>query len=411
MRTLRIILILTGKQLRVLSRMPGILLVIFVPGIVMYSVFTKIFEGPAGRPFKVAVVDHDESDESRKLIDALDESVMIIRAADGESDGALLTEEVARREIREKGKYRVALVIPKGFSLAPNVMSGDSHEGVELIYDETQPMEADAVLGMIQMAAGRRLFDKFSALQQSLSSSTKAQSDDTPSMLLQVKKVGVSIDRMNIASKHLFLAGIVPMFLLFGATGAARGMIEEIDSGEIARLCAAPISAVHILGGQLLSMLLVAMLQCYSMYIFAWLVFDVGIWEITLGLFVLTLITTMATTAFGLLLGAICRTTQQLDSIGTIVILGMSAIGGSMVPRWIMPEFMQALGLFTINGWSYDGFIALIRNEGFGLDAWLQNGLFRGIWLPCLVLIAAATVCACVASYLLRQRLRVGPAR
>lgn len=390
--------------------MPGILLVIFVPGIVMYTVFTKIFEGPAGRPFKVAVVDSDDSTESRKLIEALEKSnVNVIRTANG--NGRPLTENDARRGIRDNGKYRVALVIPQGFSRAPNVMSGDSHEGVQLIYDETQSMEADAVLGMIQMAAGRRLFQKFSALQQGLSLNRADEpSKDTPSMLIRVQKVGISIQRMKIAAKHTFLAGIVPMFLLFGAAGAARGMIEEIDSGEIARLRTAPISPANILGGQLLSMLLVAMLQCYSMYIFAWLLFGVAIWQITGGLFLMTLVTTMATTAFGMLLGAICRTTQQLDSIGTIVILAMSAIGGSMVPRWIMPEFMQTLGLFTINGWSYDGFIALIRNEGIGLHAWIQNDEIRGIWLPCVVLVLSAVACASLGSLLLGRRLRAGPA-
>ena len=76
----------------------------------------------------------------------------------------------------------------------------------------------------------------------------------------------------------------------------------------------------------------------------------------------------------------------------------MSAIGGSMVPRWVMPEWMQSLGLFTINGWSYDGYIALIQNRGF-----------EGIWLKCLVLILIAACCVTVGSVLLGRRLRAGP--
>ena len=376
--------------------MPGILLVIFVPGIVMYSVFTKICEGPAGRPFKVAVIDRDDSAESHKLVEALEKSnVTVIR----EVEGVRLTEDAAREQIRDDGKFRVALVIPEGFSLAPNVMSGPAHKGVQLIHDETQAMEADAVLGMIQMAAGRRLFQQFTAVRRNLSEPDDAPSDDAPAMLIKVEKVGVAIHRMQIAPKHVFLAGIVPMFLLFGAAGAARGLLEEIERGEITRLRVAPISAVHIIFGNLLSMHVVSMLQCYSMYVFAWLVFGVRIWDITIGLFILTLFTALATTAFGLLLGALCRTTQQLDAIGTIVILAMSAIGGSMVPRWVMPEFMQTLGLFTINGWAYDGFISLIRNEGFA-----------GIRNPCLVLWAISAACAAIGSLMLNRRLRALPA-
>jgi ABC-2 type transport system permease protein len=34
----------------------------------------------------------------------------------------------------------------------------------------------------------------------------------------------------------------------------------------------------------------------------------------------------------------------------------MSSIGGSMFPRFLMPEAMQKAGLFTINAWAIDGF-------------------------------------------------------
>lgn len=400
MRSLRVMLILAGKELRVLSRTPGVLLVIFVPGIVIYSVFTKIFEGPAGRPFRAAVVDLDRSAASRDLIDALAASgVKVIRTENEEKDGPPLTVESARRQIRKKGVYRVALVIPQGFSEAPNILAGKHHRGVQLIYDETQTMEADAILGTVQMAAGREVFEKTLRLLDRDAADGEGQAaDDKPRMLVKVEKIGVSINRMMIASKHAFLAGIVPMFLLFAAAGAARSMLEQIHSGEIARLLAAPITPTHLTAGGLISQWVVAMLQCYSMYVFAWLVFGVAIWNIAGGLFILTVVTCLATTGFGLLLGALCRTSQQLDSIGTIVILAMSAIGGSMVPRFVMPPFMQKMGLFTINGWSYDGFIALIRNEGLA-----------GIAGPCLVLLATAVGCSVLGSLLLGRRLRAGP--
>jgi ABC-type multidrug transport system permease subunit len=34
----------------------------------------------------------------------------------------------------------------------------------------------------------------------------------------------------------------------------------------------------------------------------------------------------------------------------------MSAIGGSMFPRFLMPDAMQKAGLWTINAWAIDGF-------------------------------------------------------
>lgn len=422
MRSIRIIAALVGKQLRILSRMPAILLVIFLPGIVMYAVFTKIFEGPssssgvAGVTFKLGVLDLDESFASRALVAALADAGVRVQTVDLTSAPAgQQPEDFAKRWVLGKGHADCALVIPDGFHASPVIFMGDHHDGVRLIYDESSPIQAQAIEGMLQMAAGRSLFESFKGLVTSVMGSggqadsgagaaTGENTDDQESgggggrFLLRVRKIGASQNRMSIAAKHLFLAGIVPMFLLFGASGAARGIIEELQSGETARVLVAPVSAGHILIGSLIPAMLVAVLQCYSMYVFAWLVFGVAIWNITSGLFILTVVTAAATTGFGLLIGAICRTTQQVDSIGTIVILAMSAIGGSMVPRFIMPEFMKTLGLLTINGWAYDGFLALFRGQGIA-----------GIALPCAVLLGAAAVLMTLGTSLLARRLKSGP--
>jgi len=400
MRSLRLILALSGKALLVRWRTPGILLAVFVPGIVMYSVFTMIFAGPAAiaRPFRAAVIDQDDSPASRALIDALKRSnVVVVRTVDESPEGAPLTVETARRHIRRKGKFRVAIVIPDGYGDAPTTLAGERHGGVRLIFDETQPMEADAISALVQLAAGRALFAQtFERMQSTTAPSGEAEEP----RLVHIERSGVSIRRMEIASKHTFLAGIVPMFVLFGSLTAARGLLEDVQSGEMARIRAAPVSSHHVVSAGALSGLLFGVLQCYSMYLFAWLVFDVAIWEIAGGLLALTLATCAAASGFGLLLGALCRNTQNLDTVGTIVILASSAIGGSMVPRFIMQPFMQKLGLLTINGWAYDGFIALVRAEGWA-----------GIRTACLVLVAIAVGCVLAGGVVFGRMLRTVAAR
>ncbi len=406
MRSLRIIWHLCASNLRILSRMRAMLLVLFLPGIVMYWVFTKIFEGPAGgmRPFRVAVVDEDRSDASRLLIEAFGRSNVIPVLTEDETPGSpLLSAETARRQIRRNGKYRVAVVIPRGYGEAPNVLAGSKHQGLELIYDETQPMEAEAAAGLLQMAAGRVIFERM--FRSSGPDGEAAPDAGESRALVKVRKTGVSIERMQIASKHTFLAGIVPLFLLFTCANAARGLLLELQSGGIKRLLAAPIRPAHILLSQQLYAMVLAMVQCGAMYLFAWLVFGVAVWQIAGGLAVLTLVTCLAMTGFGMLLASLCRTAEQLDAIGTTVILAMGAVGGSMVPRFIMPPFMQKLGLLTINGWAYDGFIALIRNEGFGLATLLREGEWSGILLPGLVLLLVGVLSSAAGSILLTRRL------
>jgi ABC-2 type transport system permease protein len=395
MRLPRILAVLILRNVRILSRSRATLLVIFLPGIVLYTIFTNIFSGPAGaaRPFRVAVIDEDRSTVSRQLIESLTATRMIVQETEnGEPDGPPLTLDRAMEAIRRRGNYRIAVVIPQGYHTAPNMIAGPTHhKGLVMYYDALEPVEAEIAGGLIQMAAGRQLFDTMRGLSGNRDAATQPEQN----ALVKIERHDVRVTRMKNVAKHTFLAGIVPMFLLFSAAGAARSLLESIGTGEMRRLLAAPVAPAHILLGEMLYILLIQLVQCYVMYFYAWLVFGVAIWQITGGLFVLTLCTGLATTAFGMFLGALCRTAEQLDAVGTMVILAMSAVGGSMVPRHVMPEWMQKFGLLTINGWSFDGFMSVLAFEGWS-----------GLAPSCGVLVGVAVLCAGIGSRLLARRLR-----
>lgn len=44
------------------------------------------------------------------------------------------------------------------------------------------------------------------------------------------------------------------------------------------------------------------------------------------------------------------------EGLSTIIIMLMSAIGGSMIPVFIMPEFMQKIAVLSVNYWGIQGF-------------------------------------------------------
>ena len=58
----------------------------------------------------------------------------------------------------------------------------------------------------------------------------------------------------------------------------------------------------------------------------------------------------------GLLLATLCKTRGQLNGLSVILILTMSALGGSMVPRYVMSDRMREMGLWTFNAWALDGY-------------------------------------------------------
>jgi ABC-2 type transport system permease protein len=215
--------------------------------------------------------------------------------------------------------------------------------------------------------------------------------------LLKVHRRSVSVERQGNfpPPSMLYLAGLIPMFLLFNSSGAASGILTELETGATRRVMVAPVAAADYLFGYMVSGMAMAFLQCVSMYAFAALFFEAPIVEFAAGLTMLTFATCLSTVGFGVLMASVSRSAEQLNSLGTVVILGMSAIGGSMFPRFMMPDWVKPLGLFTINGWAYDGFLDVVLGRGT-LAALPESTVL------CLIGIAGAAL----GSILLSRRLR-----
>ena len=50
----------------------------------------------------------------------------------------------------------------------------------------------------------------------------------------------------------------------------------------------------------------------------------------------------------------------------------MSAVGGSMFPRFLMSDGMQKMGLVTFNAWALDGYIKVFWRNAPLIDLWPQ---------------------------------------
>jgi ABC-2 type transport system permease protein len=77
----------------------------------------------------------------------------------------------------------------------------------------------------------------------------------------------------------------------------------------------------------------------------------------------MAIVTAGASSSFALLLASLCKSRTQLGWVSTIVILSMSALGGSMVPRYLMSETIQKAGLWTFNAWALEGFNKVFWRE------------------------------------------------
>ena len=141
-------------------------------------------------------------------------------------------------------------------------------------------------------------------------------------------------------------------------------MLDELESGTLERVISTRLGMNGLLTGKWVYLTVLGCAQITVMFVYAMLVFHLDLMRHLPGFAVMTLITAATAAGFGLVLATACRTRAQLSGISTILILTMSALGGSMFPRFLMSEGMQKAGLVAFNAWALDGFVKVFwRNS------------------------------------------------
>jgi ABC-2 type transport system permease protein len=161
----------------------------------------------------------------------------------------------------------------------------------------------------------------------------------------------------------VFAAGLGVMFLLFSAAGAGGALIEEVESGTLDRVLSTRVTMTQLLLGKLFYLSTVAVAQLTVMFLWGELFFGLELHRHVPGFLVMAVVTALSASAFGLVLAALSRTRMQLVALSNLLILVMSALGGSMFPRYLLSESVQKIGLVTLNAWAIDGFMKVFWRD------------------------------------------------
>jgi ABC-2 type transport system permease protein len=161
--------------------------------------------------------------------------------------------------------------------------------------------------------------------------------------------------------------GNAVLFGFFIALTCALSFVEERRTGTFRRLMAAPVTRPLIVLAKLVPFVVIGAIQMTFLFGFGAVAFGLRVGGSTAALVLLSAAVVVCACALGLFIASFSGTEKQVGAIGSICILIMGLAGGAMVPRLLMPQGLQTLGLCTPHGWALDGYYELLVRDGAGL--------------------------------------------
>ncbi len=352
------------------------ILLTFVVPIAFFTIFAFIFDEQIGLGksprVNLALVDEDDTELSREFVSALAEwETLRIYAPVEHAEGLFVfTSTEPARELILGGTLPLAVVIPEGWT-ASLTDPGVEAVTLQLLADSSDPVATQVVTALLRQSSGQIMGERARQQIRSFLSLSPDQFAESPVSRFATP-VAIEVVDLFAADKanpvvSMYAAGIAVMFLLFGAVGNSGTLLEEEENQTLERLMCSELSMVQLLAGKWLLMTIVGIVQVTIMFAWAQLAFGVDLLGHLSGFAVMTVVTAGAASSFALTLAALCRNRAQLNAVAVILILCMSALGGSMVPRYVMSETMQQIGRITFNAWALDGYIKVFwRNLPLG---------------------------------------------
>ncbi|MBV1888902.1 MAG: ABC transporter permease [Proteobacteria bacterium] len=380
------------KELLLLSRdLHGLLLLFAMPTLfilIMTFALQNQYGSEGELNIEYQLLNQDGGILSQQLVDGLDEIGDLKRNLDGTS------EHQSRIKVASD-ESKFLIIIEDEFE--QKLIEGSSVIRLE-IAPGTKPVVTRLIETQLQGLLSKLYFEKTVTpiLEQAgLEDENSTGQLDTQSWVSSHSLYGDGTSRPSSVQQN------VPGWLLFSmffiAIPLSNTLIGERQQGTLARLQTMGFPSHLVLLGKLIPYFFINLLQVVFMLLVGiYLVPALGGERLVLGnspvgLILISVSASLAAVAYALFIAQLANTTEQATILSGVCNIIMAAIGGVMVPRFIMPPTMQELILLSPMAWGLDGFLDIFLRNGNVNDVLPKAGL---LLLFCLIMLVSAALLA-----------------
>jgi ABC-2 type transport system permease protein len=357
------------KELLLLSRdIHGLALLFIMPLafiLIMSLALQNQIAERAGSKLHVLWIDADQSDASKDLLNTLNTG----QAFQFEVPASALDATQVDQRLR-RGDYAFAIRIQKGWSdelLAAPDAGKPSRLDLGIAPDTGKQIEA-IMVSSLHAALGRERM-------RMLLSTFSADAGDSNSEEFVVHYAYQGHDAKIPSSVQQSVPAWLVFATFFVVVPLSNTLIHERQQGTLRRLRSTNLGALRLLIGKLIPYFFINQLQVLLMLLAGRFLVPAlggqalqinGSW-VLLGIVATAL--SFAALGLALLIAVSSSTTEQATLLGGTGNIVLAAIGGIMVPKFVMPAAMQHVAAWSPMSWGLEGF----------LDILLRNGTLRDI--------------------------------